>query len=78
MKQMLPVMDLTSGIGGIAIDEDPAPRRGREKVKRDLIQNLRTTVFGNSKISERPGSLDFTLGRNVPEFNNYRRENLFF
>ena len=28
MKQMLPVMDLTSGIGGIAIDEDPAPRRG--------------------------------------------------
>ena len=50
----------------------------REKVKRDLIQNLRTTVFGNFKISEPPGSLDFTLNGNVPQFHVIQREKCIF
>ena len=51
---------------------------GRGKVKRDLIQNLRTTVFRNLKISEQQGSPDFTLSRNFPEFHANQRENVFF
>ena len=49
--------------------------RGREKVKRDQIKNLRTTLFRNFKISEQ-GSPDFTKSRNFPEFHANQVENV--
>ena len=60
---------------GYTVKYTPPPE-GRDKVKRDLIQYLRTYVFGNFRISEHPGSLDFTLSRNFLEF-HVKRENVF-